>query len=546
MLSTQRPTPNIRHSTPKTHCPTSISTLVAHTGRSSYYTPLVSNPYRRYQTRSNSSTTQATLGHAGSDCNCNSSQYTGVSLPQLENANVGRMHINTSLVVEEEMHKDEPVETIPSTGTADPLRDDTQHHSLDSETFPSNVTKVLRCLTEPTTGKSRMEFQGVRAQEFELVELMVGEQKRVLTKPRLSYNYNERVLTIDMPSTLHEESFDHLKDCLTLAIAALPYDRDAITTRISMNSPMQLKNKSVIPDMTIKITPVKGPRKRVVTSGIGECALSETKEDVFDKVESEIEAHPEADLAVIVVISEVISYASPEPDSTAWKALRNGENDDPSPLPLDSFLDQRSMPQSLDYPLTVADHDWCHIQSVEYFIWTKGDDGSPINVRNESPEYMAYGTLLPTVNMDAVTAKLEVGLHKIRDSILAVSQMISPLLDHSVLQAAEITLPIRWHVAAEDVLGAADVVVGRFGLRGFSEECQRSPLGVRAFRGTKCTHDPPYSPPVAEHNTSESEEIPISRSRACSTTRKGASTSQAPKKAKAKAKSKGVMKHAKV
>jgi hypothetical protein len=196
-----------------------------------------------------------------------------------------------------------------------------------------------------------------------------------------------------MPSALHEEFFDHLKDCFTHSIGTLPYDRDAITARVSMNTSMRLKTRSVTPDMVIKITPVRGPRKLVLTSALGECALSETREEVFNKVEDEIEVHPEVDLAVIVVVNEATPYACPAQDSVAWKTLRNGEGDNPSPLSLESFTDLQSTPRTSDHPLTVtvAGHDWCHIQSVEYFVWTKGDDGSPIDVRNESPEYMAYG-----------------------------------------------------------------------------------------------------------------------------------------------------------
>jgi hypothetical protein len=41
------------------------------------------------------------------------------------------------MAVEEEM-KHEPVETIPSTGTADSLRDNIQPQSLDSESFHSS------------------------------------------------------------------------------------------------------------------------------------------------------------------------------------------------------------------------------------------------------------------------------------------------------------------------------------------------------------------------------------------------------------------------
>lgn len=196
-----------------------------------------------------------------------------------------------------------------------------------------------------------------------------------------------------MPSALHEESFDYLKDCFMLAIGSLPYNRELLTARASMNSKLKIKKQTVTPDMLIQITPVKGPRKTRLISGLGECALSETKDDVFNKVEKEIRAHPEVDLAIIVVLAEAIPYTSPAEDSTAWKALCDAEEDDS--LPLESFIDQRSTPRSLGHPLKVAGHNWCHLSSVEYYAWVKGEDGLPIDVRNQAPGYMAYGVSSP-------------------------------------------------------------------------------------------------------------------------------------------------------
>lgn len=113
-----------------------MSTLVAHAGNSSYYTPLASNPCSRYQTRSNS-TNLATHAYTKSEHQRKISKYGGVSLP-LDNVDARGAHIGTPLSVEEEM-KHEPVETIPSTGTAaDLLRDNIQPQSLDSATFPSS------------------------------------------------------------------------------------------------------------------------------------------------------------------------------------------------------------------------------------------------------------------------------------------------------------------------------------------------------------------------------------------------------------------------
>jgi hypothetical protein len=143
--------------------------------------------------------------------------------------------------------------------------------------------------------------------------------------------------------------------------------------------------------------------------------------------------------------------------------------------------------------------------------------------------------LLPTINMDAVTAKLEVGLSKIRDSIAALSLKIAPQLDYSALNTTKAALNLRWHIAAENVLGAGDVFAYERYLTWHSA----------AF---KKALDPPYVPVPAELDTPVLEEGPItrSRSRARSTTRRGGS--RAPKKSKSNSnsKSKGVVKRVKV
>lgn len=147
--------------------------------------------------------------------------------------------------------------------------------------------------------------------------------------------------------------------------------------------------------------------------------------------------------------------------------------------------------------------------------------------------------MLPgAINMDAVTAKLEVGMCKIRDSIAALSLKIAPQIDCTALKAAKATLSLRWHVAAEAVLGAGDV---------FAHE-RYEIWHKAAFNPSK---DTPYVPSLTELDIPQLVDMPITRSqsRARSTTRKGTSTSsRAPKKSKSNgnSKSKGVVKRVKV
>jgi hypothetical protein len=212
----------------------------------------------------------------------------------------------------------------------------------------------------------------------------------MLILARLSYRYDKRLLTVDMPSILHERSFDYLKDVIAAYILFLPYDRELISPILHMNYPLKLTDQLVTPDLTMTLTAVDGAPQVVIVPSVGECAVSQNRAHVFDKVENEIFAHPEAVLAIIVLVREAISYESPQDISTASTLLRNG-TDNPKPLSLRDFLQLRSMPQSFNQPIRIADHDWAHLESVEYFVWVKGDNQERIDVRNTNPQFMAYG-----------------------------------------------------------------------------------------------------------------------------------------------------------
>lgn len=199
-----------------------------------------------------------------------------------------------------------------------------------------------------------------------------------------------------MPTVLHESFYDDLKKSFTLAIEGLPYDRMIIRPQIHMNFPLQLSHKSVTPDIAISLTATQGPTKVILIPYVGETALTEEWNHVFKKVEAMIARHPEIVLASIVLVRKAKRYnCPPDGESTASETLHNYTDPDhlkkPEPLSLESFITERSTPREFNEPLKVADHTWCHVQSVEYFLWFKGDKKKPIDMRNGKAEHRAYG-----------------------------------------------------------------------------------------------------------------------------------------------------------
>jgi hypothetical protein len=284
-----------------------------------------------------------------------------------------------------------------------------------------------------------------------------------------------------------------------------------------MNYPLQIEDESVTPDILISLTATQGPTTTLLIPYAGETALTEQWDHVFKKVESMIVAYPETILASIVLVREAKRYSSPQIESIAEETLHNsvGDGKKPKPLPLRAFIDKRSTPRDFNSPFIVADHTWCHVESVEYFMWIKGDDDEPIDMRNTKPENRAHGVsslvlaifvdktellkiLLPELHMDNITNILNRGMSKMRDLFLAFQKELDPTsaIDHSALEKSIIPpFPIDWNLGALGVLTAVDLTSY---LRYVNWHAVR-------FRGAKRTRDSSYAPSDSEDDSSGSE-----------------------------------------
>ncbi|KAG2113310.1 hypothetical protein BD769DRAFT_1673853 [Suillus cothurnatus] len=264
-----------------------------------------------------------------------------------------------------------------------------------------------------------------------------------------------------MPTVLHEAFFDHVKVFVDKYICDLPYNRDVISPMIHMNWSLEIADGSVMPDMVISVTAVEGPLEVVLIPFYGECALSETDDHVFRKVESVILAHLDVICVLVVLAREAADYTAPGCDSTISKTLCGGTDSDPKPLTLKQFINLRTTPRSFGEPVVIGDYTWCHLSTVEYFVWVKRDDGSPINIRSQDPADMAYGTLVPEISMDAVTEMLKRGLTKIKDSFVDFQKELEPSLDCTALAEATVNAQTDWRLASKRIMGACDITAHR-------------------------------------------------------------------------------------
>ncbi|KAG2353653.1 hypothetical protein BDR07DRAFT_1382965 [Suillus spraguei] len=159
-----------------------------------------------------------------------------------------------------------------------------------------------------------MKFNGV-TWDFDSLDQALGKMGRSI-KPRLDYNYNTHILLVNMPSTIHEVPFQHIKDTITQSIAALPYDHDVITPVVQMN-------ESITPDFCITITRGERPTQYIFLPVYGEVTCSETKDHTINKLKLMIATHFKLKMVIVilVVVQEVTTYNSPKRDSYTLKVL---------------------------------------------------------------------------------------------------------------------------------------------------------------------------------------------------------------------------------
>jgi hypothetical protein len=150
---------------------------------------------------------------------------------------------------------------------------------------------------------------------------------------------------------------------------------------------------------------------------IRECTCSEDKAHAINKLKNTITAHPHIKMAILGLVHEAQPYRSPDENSVVSQALGKCNE----ALPLNEFITKHFLPCM---PIRIAHHNWCHISSVELFVWVWGDDKPILDLGNEAAEHMAHGvsfytikqmtkflmliqTLLLDVNMDVIKSMLK-------------------------------------------------------------------------------------------------------------------------------------------
>ncbi|KAI6001508.1 hypothetical protein EDC04DRAFT_2611976 [Pisolithus marmoratus] len=266
-----------------------------------------------------------------------------------------------------------------------------------------------------------MEVPNFSQKEFEVLCHMIDEEcPDIPQKPNLQVLSMKHLHISELNSVL-----SHFQQ--------VSYPHNIIHIQVSMNSNMEEKLISAIPDLALVILLMKGNKIQCFPL-IVECAFSQPCKKVFEKVAMLIGACPEVLMVIIVLINESPCYQSPSEKSLAWKTFVNHQD----PLDLTGFMslcdvDSGDVDVEEDFmvPVVAAGHTWCHISSC---IPNTGDEGSSSELpRNK--------------NLDHFDRLLNKGLEMIQLDIIQFCQEIAMChnlpVDYSGLEEP-ICLPSSW------------------------------------------------------------------------------------------------------
>ncbi|KAG2054287.1 hypothetical protein BDR06DRAFT_1021008 [Suillus hirtellus] len=308
---------------------------------------------------------------------------------------------------------------------------------------------VLKFLTEPNPEQESAEFSDVCYGVYSTVEHIIEENDTVPGRPRLSYFKDEHILLVEKFNSIHEVPFLHLDSIFCLFLYGLPRRNSDYSVRTTVSRVLRLLYASAVPDLSINMhimteNWIHEPEVFVV----GECAFAQDTDSVLRKIKYEIASHPEVLMVIMVVIEEHQPYRSPGRMSEAWQMLLQDN------LSRSSFLSLQGVAaQSLDQPVVVAGHTWCHLASVRFHVWVRGE--KPINIDVDN-ELLARGTLFPNQDMDAVDTMIEKGMVMMRDYIVTVCQEVVPGSDTSAIRNSGVTFCPDWDYLLMDLKCAVD------------------------------------------------------------------------------------------
>ncbi|KAG1836679.1 hypothetical protein C8R48DRAFT_838793 [Suillus tomentosus] len=183
---------------------------------------------------------------------------------------------------------------------------------------------------------------------------------------------------VRLGSLAYTNSVLHLDSIFRHSMYDLERRDSGYSVDITVSRVLTLISASAVPDLSVEMNVVTGNKWIQKVLVVGECSFAQDTNSVLRKLKYEIASRPEVLMVIMVVIEEHQPYRSPGRMSEAWQMLLQDN------LSRSSFLSLQGVEaQSLDQPVVVAGHTWCHLASVRFHVWVRGDEPINIDVDNE-------------------------------------------------------------------------------------------------------------------------------------------------------------------
>lgn len=180
------------------------------------------------------------------------------------------------------------------------------------------------------------------------------------------------------------------------AVQQLPINKQLLHATFKSNFTFQSSQTGFLatPDLSFIIMSLKRKMSRgqdFQVLAIMECAFSQNKGDLEEKIRKELAARPEIVLVIMILVNESEAYCRPTEELHAWwmfsqeemcrdatSFLRFDESDvsSESESKSDSDLKEHFTLQ----PVMIAKHQWCSISSVKYHVWVKSNNDEVIDI----------------------------------------------------------------------------------------------------------------------------------------------------------------------
>lgn len=198
---------------------------------------------------------------------------------------------------------------------------------------------------------------------------------------------------MEWPRATHEFPLTDLEWAIIPAVLQLPINRRILRATLESNFALQSSHGSTLtPDLSLMVVALEravfGCKDSQILA-IVECAFSQDRAVLREKVKRELAARPEIVLVIVIIVNESQDYHGPEEESEAWHVFASEEETQD----INSFLsfgqsDVNSTGPGPNLneevftlkPVMVAGHQWCDISSVEYRVWVKGDTSDKIDI----------------------------------------------------------------------------------------------------------------------------------------------------------------------